>query len=73
MGTLFSISLPIHLTFLGFINLLGTFKFGIFFLIAYLITGALSVNIGLFITDHVDSYFFDGSIFYFQAVLEKRV
>jgi len=44
MGTLFSISLPIHLAFLGFIRLLGTFYFGIGFLFAYLITGALSVS-----------------------------
>lgn len=43
MGTLFSISLPIHLAFLGFVQLLGTFSFGIAFLIAYLVTGALSV------------------------------
>jgi cation transporter-like permease len=43
MGTLFSISLPIHLAFLGFVQLLGMFAFGITFLIAYLVTGALSV------------------------------
>lgn len=43
MGTLFLISLPIHLAFLGFIHLLGTFKFGVLFLIAYVITGALAV------------------------------
>lgn len=48
MGTLFSISLPIHLAFLGFIHLLGTFKFGVLFLIAYVITGALSVNVKYF-------------------------
>lgn len=45
MGTLFSISLPIHLAFLGFIHLLGTFKVGVLFLMAYLIIGALSVSI----------------------------
>jgi cation transporter-like permease len=45
LGTLFSISLPIHLAFLGFVHLLGTFKFGVLFLIAYVITGALSVNV----------------------------
>ena len=44
MGTLFAISLPIHLAFLGFVHLLGTFKFGIVFLFSYLIMGALSVN-----------------------------
>jgi cation transporter-like permease len=43
MGSLFLISLPIHLAFLGFIHLLGAFKFGFLFLIAYLITGILSV------------------------------
>jgi hypothetical protein len=45
MGTLFIISLPIHLAFLGFVHLLGSFKFGIVFLIAYLIMGAGSVNL----------------------------
>jgi solute carrier family 41 len=45
MGTLFSISVPIHLAFLGFVQLLGTFTFDIVFLIAYLVTGALSVSI----------------------------
>jgi cation transporter-like permease len=44
MGTLFAISLPIHLAFLGFVHLLGTFKFGVVFLFSYLIMGALSVN-----------------------------
>jgi len=43
MSTLFSISLPIHLAFLGFIRILGTFHFGVGFLFAYLITGAFSV------------------------------
>jgi solute carrier family 41 len=43
MGTLFSVSLPIHLAFLGFIHLLGTYQFGLMFLIVYLIIGALSV------------------------------
>ena len=45
MGTLFIISLPIHLAFLGFIHLLGTFKSSVLFLIAYVITGALSVSV----------------------------
>jgi len=44
MGTLFAISVPIHLAFLGFINLLGTFKFSMLFLFAYLLMGALSVS-----------------------------
>ena len=44
MGTLFAISLPIHLAFLGFVHFLGTFKFGMFFLFAYLFMGALSVK-----------------------------
>ena len=44
MGTLFLISLPIHLSFLGFINLLGAFKFGFAFLVVYLIIGAMSVR-----------------------------
>ena len=48
MGTLFLISLPIHLAFLGFIHVLGTFKFGVLFLIAYVITGALSVSVKYF-------------------------
>ena len=43
MGTLFAISLPIHLAFLGFVGLLGTLKIGALFLITYLIMGALSV------------------------------
>jgi len=43
MGSLFCISLPIYLAFLGFIHLLGAFKFDFLFLIAYLITGILSV------------------------------
>jgi cation transporter-like permease len=47
MGTLFSISLPIHLAFLGFIHLLGTYKFGVVFMFVYLIIGALSVSIPL--------------------------
>jgi hypothetical protein len=45
MGTLFSISVPIHLAFLGFIHLLGTYKFGVVFMFVYLIIGALSVSI----------------------------
>lgn len=50
MGTLFAISLPIHLAFLGFVHLIGTFKFGMVFLFSYLIMGALSVNsIAMFI------------------------
>ena len=44
MGTLFAISIPIHLAFLGFIHLLGTYEFGIIFLFVYLIIGALSVS-----------------------------
>ena len=44
MSTLFAISLPIHMAFLGFVQLLGAFAFGILFLIAYLVTGGLSVN-----------------------------
>lgn len=44
MGTLFAISVPIHLAFLGFIHLLGTYKFGVMFMFVYLIIGALSVS-----------------------------
>lgn len=44
MGTLFAISVPIHLAFLGFVHFLGTFKFGMVFLFAYLFMGALSVS-----------------------------
>ena len=44
MGTLLSISLPIHLGFLGFVQLNGTFKFGVLFFIGYLIMGGVSVR-----------------------------
>ena len=55
MGTLFVISVPIHLAFMGFVSLLGTFKFGVFFLVAYLAMGALSVPIFPFCwTDGLD-------------------
>jgi solute carrier family 41 len=57
MGTLFSISLPIHLAFLGFVRLLGTFKFGVLFLFAYLLTGALSVCNSMFQADLLDCGF----------------
>jgi len=43
MCTLFAISLPIHLAFLGFIHTFGTFEFGILFLFGYLVVGGLSV------------------------------
>jgi solute carrier family 41 len=43
MSTLFAVSIPIHLAFLGFIHLFGTFEFGFFFLFAYLVVGGLSV------------------------------
>lgn len=51
MGTLFAISVPIHLAFLGFVHLLGTFKFGVVFLFSYLTMGALSVSSGAMNTD----------------------
>jgi cation transporter-like permease len=44
MGTLFAISIPIQLAFLGFVNILGIFKFGMVFFLAYLFMGALSVS-----------------------------
>jgi cation transporter-like permease len=44
MSTLFAISIPIHLAFLGFIHLFGTFEFGFLFLFGYLIVGGLSVR-----------------------------
>jgi cation transporter-like permease len=44
MSTLFAISIPIQLAFLGFIHLFGTFEFGFLFLFGYLIVGGLSVK-----------------------------
>jgi solute carrier family 41 len=43
MGTLFCISLPIHLAYLGFTYLTRMFSFSVVFLLAYLFTGAVSV------------------------------
>jgi solute carrier family 41 len=43
MATLFTISMPIFLAFLGVIYFLGIFKFSALFMITFLITGALSV------------------------------
>jgi hypothetical protein len=72
MATLFTISMPIFLAFLGVIYFLGIFKFSALFMITFLITGALSVLSFLCVANK-DFGIIDIGVCYFKGMLEKRV